>query len=248
MKQMEIIEHVNYNCKICNKKYKTYQTLWKHNKNCHPVKIDENENKNDNKDDNKIKCKYCSRAFNFRNNKWKHEKVCKHKEQQNIIDENKQKELDLEFKKEELRIKKENIKQLKEETKILQLKIKLVLELEKIKLLQDTYLKKHKHTNYPEKNVIYMLTTEDNKKKRNYVIGKAINLTNCLSSYNKTAKHEVVYFKECKNEEDMNTIELMVLNKLKNYKEKADRDRFILPLEKDISFFTNVIDECVKFL
>ena len=32
-----------------------------------------------------------------------------------------------------------------------------------------------------------------------------------------------------------------------DYKEIANRDRFILPLEKDISFFTNIIDESVKF-
>ena len=26
---------IEYKCKICNKQYKTYQTLWKHNKNFH---------------------------------------------------------------------------------------------------------------------------------------------------------------------------------------------------------------------
>ena len=40
----------------------------------------------------------------------------------------------------------------------------------------------------------------------------------------------------------------MVLNKLKIYKEKANRDRFILPHEKEINFFTNMIDECVKYI
>jgi hypothetical protein len=117
----------------------------------------------------------------------------------------------------------------------------------KIKLLEDMHLKKHKRVNYPERNVIYMLTTEDNKKKRNYVIGKAINLTTRLTSYNKSSEHEVVYFKECKSEEDMNAIEIMVLLKLRKYQEKANRDRFILPLEKDISFFTDIIDNCINF-
>jgi hypothetical protein len=46
----------------------------------------------------------------------------------------------------------------------------------------------------------------------------------------------------------MNIIELMVLNKLQEYKEKANRDRFILPLEKDIAFFTNIIENCINFL
>jgi hypothetical protein len=96
----------------------------------------------------------------------------------------------------------------------------------KIQLLKDTYLKKHKRIDYPEKNVIYILTTEDNKKNRNYIIGKAINLN---------------------NEDTLNVIETMVLNKLKEYKEKANRDRFILPLEYDISFFTNIIDNSINF-
>jgi len=117
-----------------------------------------------------------------------------------------------------------------------------------IKLLQDTYQKRQTRINYPEKNVIYILTTEDHKKKRLYIIGKANKLKNRLSSYNKTAEHEVVYYKSCKTEENSSLIELMVLNKLNIYKEKANRDRFILPLEKDITFFTNTIDECIKFI
>jgi len=93
----------------------------------------------------------------------------------------------------------------------------------RIKLLENTYLKKHKRVDYPDKNVVYILTTEDHKKKRTYIIGKATNLKNRITSYNKTAEHEVVYYKSCKNEDDMNTCEYMVLNKLKEYKEKANR-------------------------
>jgi len=114
-------------------------------------------------------------------------------------------------------------------------------------LLEDAFIKKQQRKDYPEKNVIYMLTTEDNKKKRNYIIGKAKDLKNRLSVYNKTSEHEVVYYKECKSEEDMNIIEGMVLNKLKEYKEKANRDRFVLPIENDIIFFTNIIDLCINF-
>ena len=68
-----------------------------------------------------------------------------------------------------------------------------------------------------------------------------------LSTYNKTSEHEVVYYKSCKSEEYMNVIELMVINKLKDYKEKANRDRFILPLEKNINFFTDIIDKSIEF-
>ena len=118
---------------------------------------------------------------------------------------------------------------------------------QKIKLLEDTYVKKQHRKDYPEKNVIYMLTTEDNKNKRVYIIGKAKDLKNRLSTYNKTTEHEVVYYKECKSEEDMNIIEGMVLNKLKEYKEQANRDRFVLPIENDIIFFINIINVCINF-
>jgi len=118
---------------------------------------------------------------------------------------------------------------------------------QKIKLLEATYLKKHNRLKYIERNVIYMITNEFNKKNRNYIIGKAVDLTNRLSTYNKTMDHEVIYYKSCKDEATMSIVENMVLNKLKDYKEIANRDRFILPLEKDISFFTNIIDDSIKF-
>ena len=125
--------------------------------------------------------------------------------------------------------------------------IEIKLKNQKIQLLQDQFQKKQQRQDYPEKNVIYILTTDDNKKKNNYIIGKAKELKNRLSTYNKTAEHEVVYYKECKNENHMNTVEMMVLTKLEEYREKANRDRFILPLEKDISFFTSIIDNSINF-
>ena len=45
----------------------------------------------------------------------------------------------------------------------------------------------------------------------------------------------------------MNLIEGMVLKKLEQYREKANRDRFVLPLENDISLFTNIINESINF-
>ena len=45
----------------------------------------------------------------------------------------------------------------------------------------------------------------------------------------------------------MNIIEKIILNKLNNYREIANRDRFILPIEKDITFFTTIIDDCIFF-
>jgi len=118
---------------------------------------------------------------------------------------------------------------------------------QKIQLLQDIFVKKQKRKKYSGKNVIYIITTEDNIKKRIYIIGKATNLKNRLSTYNKTAEHEVVYYKECKQEEYMNKVENMVLIKLDKYREKANRDRFVLPVENDISLFTDIIENSIKF-
>jgi hypothetical protein len=118
----------------------------------------------------------------------------------------------------------------------------------RIKRLESVCLSKQRRVVYPERNVIYMLTTDDHRQRRTYIIGKAKNLTNRLSTYNKTCDHTVVHYRECKNEDDMDAAETMVLTKLRSYREKANRDRFILPDDKDDSFFTRTIDECIRFL
>ena len=46
----------------------------------------------------------------------------------------------------------------------------------RIKLLENTYVKKHQREDYPDKNVIYILSTVDNLKNRIYIVGKAKNL------------------------------------------------------------------------
>jgi hypothetical protein len=105
----------------------------------------------------------------------------------------------------------------------------------------------HKYLGISSFLIAYIVSTEDNMKKRIYIIGKAIDLKNRLSVYNKTAKHDVIYYKECGSEDQLKIVENMVLCKLENYREQANRDRFILPLENNISLFTDVIDNAIKF-
>jgi len=119
---------------------------------------------------------------------------------------------------------------------------------ERIKKLENVCLSKQRRVEYPERNVIYMITTEDHLLRRTYIIGKAKNLTQRLSTYNKTCDHIVIHYRECKNEEDMDTAEMIVLNKLKDYREQANRDRFILPVDRDEMLFIQIIDSCIKFL
>jgi hypothetical protein len=113
--------------------------------------------------------------------------------------------------------------------------------------IKDQYQRKQLRKKYSNNNVIYIVTSEDNKNKRIYIVGKAKDLKDRLSGYNKIAEHEVVHYKSCMNENDMRLIEQIVLNKLDKYREKANRDRFILPVDKPISLFTSIIDNTIKF-
>jgi hypothetical protein len=113
------MESIEYKCKVCNKQYKTYQTLWKHNKKFHDQNIINNNHSTIINQPNiiinqsKNECNYCKKIFSHYNNKWRHEKKCKIKtdELSKIKEETRQTELLLALK--------------KEESKILQLKLKL---------------------------------------------------------------------------------------------------------------------------
>jgi hypothetical protein len=118
----------------------------------------------------------------------------------------------------------------------------------KIQLMTKKYVKKQPRAQYEEKNVIYILTTANMKKERRYILGKATNLTSRLSVYNKSDEHEVVYYQECLDEERMSIVESLVFCKLKEYREQANRERFLLPEIGKVDFFINTIKECIKFL
>jgi len=115
----------------------------------------------------------------------------------------------------------------------------------RIKLLEIKSLKKTERTEQG-KNVVYIVTNEYLKRDRIYIIGKAIDLANRLSQYNKNAEHEVIFSRECNNAKQMGLIEETILYKLDKYRERACRDRFILPDKNDISLFidiTNLFDK-----
>ena len=96
--------------------------------------------------------------------------------------------------------------------------------------------------------MLYILTTLSLKKDRRYILGKAKNLTNRLSTYNKTDEHEVIYYQDCDDEESMNALEPLVFKKLSQYREQANRERFILPEDTDIDLFIDTIKSCFEFL
>lgn len=118
----------------------------------------------------------------------------------------------------------------------------------RVQQLEEVCLSKTRRVEYKEHNVIYLVTTEDHLKRRTYIVGKARDLTSRLSTYNKTCEHTVEYYRACPTEDDMATAEVMILSRLRNYREKSNRDRFILPDDQDVSFFISVIDECIDFI
>jgi len=246
---------MSFKCKYCNKDYKSASSRCNHIKKFHKamcgivltttqkIFVENNQVKIKNNDDiikniqetdkelNSKTCKFCNKTFCDRFYRWKHQKKCSIKQETN----------------------KKQEKQEKQEIQdLVDKKIKEIIniqteEINKLQKSQNLYMKKQSRVNYPGENVIYIVTTNDNKNKRIYIIGKAKILKNRLSGYNKTAEHEVIYYKSCTNYEEMNVVESMVLLKLSKYKEQANRDRFILPVEKDISLFINTINDSISF-
>ena len=126
-------------------------------------------------------------------------------------------------------------------------------ELEKsqqeVKKLEKKYIRKSK-LKTSVKNVVYLMSSEESEKVREYVVGKATDLSNRLKGYdnNKLHNFNVVYYRVCSGVRTMDIVESMILSKLGKYRCKAGRDVFLLPETMDIKLFTNTIDECVNFL
>ena len=103
---------VEFSCKVCNKYYSSYKSLWNHTKKFHNINVTNMTPNVTNMTPNvtnmtpnvtnmtlnvtnltptvtnKVyECKFCNKSFNYRQNKYQHEKKCKIKEKDNKIDE-----------------------------------------------------------------------------------------------------------------------------------------------------------------
>jgi hypothetical protein len=85
------------------------------------------------------------------------------------------------------------------------------------------------------------------KKEGRYILGKALDLTSRLSTYNKSDEHEVIFFASCKDVETMNIVENMTFSLLNEYREQANRERFILPQNEKVELFSNTIKKSIEF-
>lgn len=78
---------MEYICKLCNKNYSSYKSLWYHKYKYHKQTDNHNiiiDNHNDNhniiieniKPASKYSCRKCNKSFDFYQNRWRHEKKC----------------------------------------------------------------------------------------------------------------------------------------------------------------------------
>ena len=126
--------------------------------------------------------------------------------------------------------------------------IGLDLAQSRVKALEKKYLRKQPRDLYPDLNVVYIITNPDLQARGTYILGSATNLTNRLSTYNKSAEHLVIYYAKCRSKENMRALELFILQKLSSYREQANRDRFKLPDDKDVNFFVDALKELERLL
>ena len=148
-----------------------------------------------------------------------------------------------------------------EEKNKLEQEVKIIKD-EKIKFEQEVkkltkkYIKQPKEV-FDQKNVVYLMTSEEGEKIGEYNVGKATDLSKRKENYNHNKLHDfkVMYYISCKNSKFMDLIESVILMKLEKYRCKAGIDVFLLPTfvdiasrsEGDITIFTNIFDECLKF-
>ena len=234
-------------CEFCKKVFSHQGNLLKHQQSTKFCLKIQKEKGYQNKNIHTYFCTFCNKDFTTKQYLNKHLDECISKHKQIIED----KEEEIYEKQEELD--KANIKiiELQTEIRLILGKYGIPLQNEKDELILNMinkYVKKQPRKKIEDINVVYILTTPYLKKDRRYILGKAKNFTNRLSTYNKTDEHEIIFYQPCKEEEIMNVLEPLVFKKLNEYREQANRERFILPENKDIDFFINTIKNCFEFV
>jgi hypothetical protein len=71
---------MEYICTICEKEYKTYQSLWNHNDRYHKNNSDKISTKYTKNPQNNI-CPFCDKILFNHKSRWRHEKICKVKKE-----------------------------------------------------------------------------------------------------------------------------------------------------------------------
>jgi uncharacterized Zn-finger protein len=251
---------MSFNCQFCNKEFSTKSNLTYHQRTANFCLQIQGKDTLE-----AFSCQLCDKKFNRKSSCMEHECICPQKK---INNNEKLKEIE----KDNQQLKEEIVKFKKD----IEYYSKQILEKDKkIEKLEDTiigiaeakheilksncidnqvqelaikYGRKQRRQQIKDPNVVYILTTNHLKNERRYILGKSKNLTTRLSTYNKTDEHEVIYHQGCGTEENMDAVEKMVLTKLTKYREVENRDRFILPEDKEIDLFIDTIKNSVEFI
>ena len=113
---------IEYTCKICNKDYSSYKSLWNHNKKFHNTNVEIVEKNVEIVEKNveiveknkSLICEFCNKLFNLRSTKSHHKKICK------LANNNKINKIDqLEEKNKELETLKNTINELKNQVSLI---------------------------------------------------------------------------------------------------------------------------------
>ena len=93
---------MEFNCKVCNKNYVSYKSLWNHNKKFHMDRVSPKTTcgKSNSQsevsleinteiiiEDKKYKCTHCDNTYKHKQSKYKHEQTCKNKNNQKSKDD-----------------------------------------------------------------------------------------------------------------------------------------------------------------
>lgn len=233
----------NHTCTHCKKEFKTKYTLKAHldrSKKCMISRGDEIESE--------FICENCDHIGMTKNDLSRHSQICKTKRPPRDIKDEKISSLTIRVN-DVLQQLAEKTAQLEEKDRIIKDCLQIIKECkvseDKVRSIERRI--RPTRDQYPGKNYVYILTTPAQQEKRVYIFGKTVNLTNRLSTYNKSDEHTVVYHRECKTEAIMSGAETAIFSKLAGCRAMKNRERFILPEGKDIDYFISVVDDCVAF-
>ena len=93
---------------------------------------------------------------------------------------------------------------------------------------------------------MYIVQTDSTKITRRYKIGKTKNLEENLAFYNRLEPSEYVFYMNCNSEHMMDSTETFVHSCLSKCREYANHEYFILPEDKETTFFIRIIQNIIN--
>jgi hypothetical protein len=235
----------HHNCKICNKQYKSYKSLWNHNKSFHSknilvniqsVQIVQEINVKSSKI---LSCDYCNKIFNCKSSKSMHKKVCKKKDDKNnnVI----------ELEKIKLQQKEKDIEKLKEENEMIRLKIKLQnckkIDNKTFKavnkyLMNRSFKNSNNNNNTNSNNTLNDNTTNNNTINNNIFL--SIGNEDLSNNLTMKEKKQILTSRYCSLEKIVELVHCRKHNKFKNILITNLKDNYAYKYDENLGYFITV--------